>query len=42
MVGVIESGDFDILLGNDVTRELDLTINVKDRAFSYRHPLFGR
>ena len=41
MVGIVEKGDYDILIGNDVSRELELNIDVSNRSFTYAHPTLG-
>ena len=40
-IGIIDKGDFDLLVGNEVSREFDININVKDRTFTYSHPTLG-
>lgn len=40
-VGVIAEGDFDILVGNDVTRLLKMKIDTEERTATYQHPAMG-
>ena len=35
MIGIVKNGEFDLLVGNDISREMDININVGERSFTY-------
>ena len=41
-VGIVDGGEFEILIGNDVTCKIRMNINVIDRTFTYNNPIQGR
>ena len=41
-VGICDLGEFDILLGNDVTSKFKININVSERHCTYYDPEVGR
>ena len=41
MVGIIDSGDFDILLCNNATTKLKLTVGLADQYVTYYYPELG-
>ena len=41
MIGIVQNGELDLLVGNDIPREMDININVRERSFTYQHPTLG-
>ena len=37
-VGIIDKGDFEMLVGNDVTTDIGLQIDIASRTCTYKHP----
>ena len=35
MIGIVQNGEFDLLVGNYISREMDININVRGRSFTY-------
>ena len=42
IIGILDIGEFDILLGNDTTSILQVNIDVAERKGTYWHPLLGQ
>lgn len=41
MIGIVDSGNFELLMGNDSIEELDMKIHVKNKSCVYSHPQLG-
>ena len=35
MIGIVQNGEFDLLVGNDISKDMDININVRERSFTY-------
>ena len=35
MIGIVQNKEFDLLVGIDISREMNININVKERSFTY-------
>ena len=35
MIGIVQNREFDLLVGNDISRKMDININARERSFIY-------